>query len=454
MRILKFKGKKVHDYLTIDISFKNDLSIITGSNGSGKTTSILLLQAILCPNFKDLISIPFESLELTFVHRGIEHTIYVKNESKTIIMNTQSILEPLILNKLKFEEIEYMTFKQKEGIDINEVILKSVGPHPIIDFIKQIPSPIFIGLERRTDEIQNEREDYALERRIYLNKARHEFSDYKRQFKGSLGVSLLETEFLVQAMYKRLRVIEERYSIDLQNEILLSSFEYIPFDQTRNFRDSYLEKRNLLSRRKEIEDALSKLGFANRKSFTDKLNLFFEKLENLIDASDSDKDRGFNIEWLTNQSQIDKLTKLVEIIDDNKSKVSNGFKPINKFLNIINSFFSDSGKSIYVDEVGHLFVKRPNGKDVPIDALSSGERQIVILFANVMFNKYSSESRENILFIDEPELSLHIKWQEKFIDTLLTASDNTQFILATHSPDIVGEHKSKGVKINQNKENA
>jgi predicted ATP-binding protein involved in virulence len=49
---------------------------------------------------------------------------------------------------------------------------------------------------------------------------------------------------------------------------------------------------------------------------------------------------------------------------------------------------------------------------------------------------------------------LHIKWQEKFIDTLLTASDNTQFILATHSPDIVGEHKSKGVKINQNRHNA
>ena len=451
MRILKFKGRKVHDYLTIDLTFNADLSIITGSNGSGKTTAIILLQAILCPNFKDLISIPFESLELIFTHKNSEHIITVKNECKRITIQINNIGGALEIDKLKYEELEYMSFKQKEGMDINEMLLKIVGPHPVIDFIKQIPSPIFIGLERRTDEIQNEKEDFAIERRIYFNKTRHDLSDYKRQFKGSLGVSLLQTEFLVQAIYKRLRAIEDRYSSYLQNEILLSSFEYIQFNSTQNLKDSYLEKRNLLSRRKEIEDALSKIGYGSRQNFIDKLNQFFEKLESLIDSSSVDG--GLNIEWLMNQSQIDKLSKLVEIIDDYKSKVSNGFKPINKFLNIINSFFIDSSKSIYVDEVGHLFVKRPNGKDVPIDALSSGERQIVILFANVMFNKYSSESKENILFIDEPELSLHLKWQEKFIDTLITASENTQFILATHSPDIVGDHKLKGIKINQNKEN-
>jgi len=386
---------------------------------------------------------------LIFSHKCAEYSIVVTNEGKTLSLKVNTIREPLVINKLKYEELEYISLKQKEGIEINEVILKSVGSHPFLDFIKQIPSPIFIGLERRTDEFQNDREDYAMERRMYFNKSRHEFSDYKRQFKGTLGVSLLETEFLVQAMYKRLRAIEDKYSLDLQNEILLSSFEYIQFNPTKNIKDSYLEKRNLLSRRKEIEDALSKIGYGNRENFNKKLNVFFEKLETLIDSSS--KDEGLNIEWLTNQSQMDKLSKLVEIIDDYKSKVTKGFKPINKFLSIINLFFKDSGKSIYVDEVGHLFIKRPNGKDVPIDALSSGERQIVILFANVMFNKYSSESRENILFIDEPELSLHIRWQEIFIDTLLTASDNTQFILATHSPDIVGEHKLKAVKINKNK---
>ena len=369
MRIVSFKGKKVHDYLTIDLSFNKDLSIITGSNGSGKTTAILLIQAILYPNIKDLLAIPFESLELIFIHEGFSTKISVSNAGKKMIIeasNTSSILE---VSRERFDEFEYSNLKMKEGIDINEVILKNIVSNPIIDFIKHIPSPIFIGLERRTDEIQNEREDFAIERRLYLNKSRHELSEYKRQFKGSLGVSLLETEFLVQAIYKRVRAIEERYSIDLQNEILLSSFEYVEFESFENFKDTYQERKNLLSRRKEIEDALSKIGYGSRKNFTDKLNYFFEKLESLIDSMNLHNKSGISVEWLTNQYQIDKLSKLVMIIDDYKSKVLHGFKPINKFLDIINSFFIDTNKSIYVDEVGHLFVKRPSGKDVPIDAL-------------------------------------------------------------------------------------
>lgn len=452
MKILGFKGTKVHDYLMIDVRFNPDLSIITGSNGTGKTTAILLLQALLCPNFKDLISVPFESIELSLMIKERETIISASNKNKQLVIKVNSVQLPLEINREKFEELEYLNLRTKEISDPNEMALKFVGPHPVVDFIKQLPSPIFIGLERRSEVFQNEREDFV-ERRMYMNKSRHELNDYKRQFKGTLGVSLLETEFLVQAIYKRLRVIEDRYTADLQNEILLSSFEYITFDSKANFKNSYLEKRGLLSRRKEIEDALAKVGFSSRQNFTDKLNVFFTKLESLIDSTDH-KTNGISIEWLTNQSQIDKLTKLLEIIDDYNSKVKIGFKPINKFLNIINSFFVDSGKSIYVDEVGHLFIKRPNGRDVPIDALSSGERQIVILFANVMFNKNSSEFRDNILFIDEPELSLHIKWQEQFIDKLMTASDNTQFILATHSPDIVGDHKRKCVKINNNVLNA
>jgi predicted ATP-binding protein involved in virulence len=452
MKILGFKGTKVHDYLMIDVRFNPDLSIITGSNGTGKTTAILLLQALLCPNFKDLISVPFESIELSLMIKERETIISASNKNKQLVIKINSVQLPLEINREKFEELEYLNLRTKEISDPNEMALKFVGPHPVVDFIKQLPSPIFIGLERRSEVFQNEREDFV-ERRMYMNKSRHELNDYKRQFKGTLGVSLLETEFLVQAIYKRLRVIEDRYTADLQNEILLSSFEYITFDSKANFKNSYLEKRGLLSRRKEIEDALAKVGFSSRQNFTDKLNVFFTKLESLIDSTDH-KTNGISIEWLTNQSQIDKLTKLLEIIDDYNSKVKIGFKPINKFLNIINSFFVDSGKSIYVDEVGHLFIKRPNGRDVPIDALSSGERQIVILFANVMFNKNSSEFRDNILFIDEPELSLHIKWQEQFIDKLMTASDNTQFILATHSPDIVGDHKRKCVKINNNVLNA
>ena len=217
MRILRFEGNKVHDYLNINVEFNNDLSIVTGVNGSGKTTAILLLQAILCPNIKDLISIPFEKLELDILYSNIEYKIVVKTEKSIISVSVSNIDEPLKIDKRKLEEFEYIQFKQKEGIETNDYILKSISPHPVLDFIQELPSPIFIGLERRIDESQADKDDFLMERRMFMNKSRHEISQYRRQYKGTLEVSLLETEFLVQAMYKRIKKIEYVYTSAIQN---------------------------------------------------------------------------------------------------------------------------------------------------------------------------------------------------------------------------------------------
>ncbi|HXD92844.1 MAG TPA: AAA family ATPase [Bacteroidia bacterium] len=71
--------------------------------------------------------------------------------------------------------------------------------------------------------------------------------------------------------------------------------------------------------------------------------------------------------------------------------------------------------------------------------LSSGEQQLLILFSYVAFNRDG-----RVFIIDEPELSLHIKWQEDFLTQLerITAK-STQLILATHSPILVSKKKDK-----------
>lgn len=452
MKIERFTATNVHDYINIDIRFNSDLSIMTGANGSGKTTAILLLQGILCPNFRDLLTIPFSTLLLSITHGSKFHGISVTNDGKHLRIRINTIEDVLEISLEKYTDIELISYRSKENIDLNEQIKKQLGPHPIINFIQTLPSPVFIGLDRTSDDGVFDREEYNynLERRLYLTNERGNINKYKRQFKGTLGVGLLETEFLVQAVYKRLRAIEEKYTADLQEQIVLSSFDYISVAPGfENIANGYQERRQLLARTTEIEHALKRIGYGKNKDFADKLSLYFRRLADLMENT-SPADGRLTIEWFTNYYQMEQLQKIVSLIDDYNRKILSGLKPIHKFLELINSFFADSGKSVYIDPVGHMFIKRPNGKDVPIDALSSGERQILILFANVMFNKNknSSHSAENILLIDEPELSLHIKWQEKFIDTLLLASSNTQFILATHSPDIVGEHKAKCVRIN------
>jgi len=71
----------------------------------------------------------------------------------------------------------------------------------------------------------------------------------------------------------------------------------------------------------------------------------------------------------------------------------------------------------------------------PISALSSGERQLLVMLAHLSLN--SSLAGSGVFIVDEPELSLHIDWQEKFVDAIREANPNVQLILATHSPAII-----------------
>ena len=73
----------------------------------------------------------------------------------------------------------------------------------------------------------------------------------------------------------------------------------------------------------------------------------------------------------------------------------------------------------------------------PIDwrDLSSGEKQIMILLTQALLSE-----RDPVIYIaDEPELSLHVTWQENLLKSLTTLAGSCQFIIATHSPDIVAE---------------
>jgi len=79
---------------------------------------------------------------------------------------------------------------------------------------------------------------------------------------------------------------------------------------------------------------------------------------------------------------------------------------------------------------------RVSGKEFGIDGLSSGEQQVVYRVGYLL--KHLNIKNGGVVFIDEPELSLHPKWQEGYIPFLNKIfGDDIQFIIATHSPYIV-----------------
>jgi predicted ATP-binding protein involved in virulence len=96
-------------------------------------------------------------------------------------------------------------------------------------------------------------------------------------------------------------------------------------------------------------------------------------------------------------------------------------------------FRSENNKKLKIKRNGEIEIQLPNEENTGIFKLSSGEKQIIVMLAQLIFGK-----KRQIFIIDEPELSLHLGWQELFVNSLIEASPNTQFIMATHSPTIIG----------------
>ena len=65
--------------------------------------------------------------------------------------------------------------------------------------------------------------------------------------------------------------------------------------------------------------------------------------------------------------------------------------------------------------------------------LSSGEKQMLAILLTVLIE----DNQHYVLFMDEPEVSLHIDWQKNLIDMILDLNPNVQIILTTHSPAVI-----------------
>lgn len=106
---------------------------------------------------------------------------------------------------------------------------------------------------------------------------------------------------------------------------------------------------------------------------------------------------------------------------------------IHKFLEAINSLFKDSRKEVAID--GSQFIIHSDTETIPLESLSSGEKQVLLILLRV----FLTEEKESVILIDEPENSLDISWQYKLIDLLINLNPNAQFFVTTHSPSIFGD---------------
>lgn len=116
---------------------------------------------------------------------------------------------------------------------------------------------------------------------------------------------------------------------------------------------------------------------------------------------------------------------------------------LNRFLILINEFLRD--KHIVIDTSTGISIMMDSRAKLDPENLSSGEKQLLLLFCNVL----TSTEVASLFIIDEPEISLNIKWQRKLVDSLIdiTAASSCQFLFATHSIELLSKHRSQTIKL-------
>ena len=133
--------------------------------------------------------------------------------------------------------------------------------------------------------------------------------------------------------------------------------------------------------------------------------------------------------------QVNIGNRIIEVLqsgqEDAAVKAQAISEPKRKFQGMIDSLFSDTGKQLIRSQNDIAFSQL--GERLTPYQLSSGEKQMLVILLTVLIE----DNKPYVLFMDEPEISLHIDWQQRLIDLILELNPNVQIILTTHSPAVI-----------------
>jgi len=122
---------------------------------------------------------------------------------------------------------------------------------------------------------------------------------------------------------------------------------------------------------------------------------------------------------------------IAELQQGNTDAAQQLSQPKKRFQDIVDELFAETGKKIVRTENEIRFSQI--GETLVPYQLSSGEKQMLAILLTVLVE----DGQPHVLFMDEPEVSLHIEWQKRLIDLVLELNPNVQIILTTHSPAVI-----------------
>jgi predicted ATPase len=434
MHLKSMSLTKLHGALTLDVNFHSDVTLLVGINGSGKTSVLNCIEVLLRPDMRRLATLEYERLALTFQVQESEYVLTALKNSKRVtlsIAGTQEKLDPItidLINSIDPDDDEATEQYAQLGPEKHE--------RPMWELLKSLPRPIVITLDRtiaaETDEL------------VFFEGSRPAATRRTR-----LRSPLAYVQDVTAAAYAAYRKRAIAADDELKAEIVMSALQEPDF-LSGDKSSKPLTKAELSRLEGKVISYLSntvKTGDVARQ-----VRSFFQVNSQLASRPNRAKlQQDLVLDILG--SRYRQIESLAKAFNNFEKKNATAFRKLHNYLETINRFFHDSNKELYFEEsTGRLvfsFLQDGVRTDTRrgVKHLSSGERQVLILFSFLAF----ASTKSTVFIVDEPELSLHPKWQNEFMDAFLRLKpDGAQLLLATHSPEIVGKHRRACVSLRTN----
>ncbi len=421
MRLLKLRTVELHGSLNLELDFNEDLNLLVGINGSGKTSALNVVEWLLKPKLEKLATQKYSELSLSFLERGNYYVIRSVKDKSSVRIKIENNVESFNDIVIDFDKFGY-----HEEEEVYSHLTPEPHEIPAWNFLRNLTAPVIVSLERTISaEVEDE---------VY-------YSDDMRVRKVSRPrVSAIEH---VQEVFSKklaeIREVVRALDEDLKTKIILSSLDN---PRTIKTDPSLFELSRETTEELEQKVIMFLSSTKDKEEVAQRVRSFFSYFR---DLSTYIHEGGLDTELFRGviQSQFSRIDQLARAFNEFEEKRTSVYEPITNYLEAVNTFLIDSGKRVYPeDSRGRLVfvLEKEMGRRTTntIKNLSSGEIQIIILFALVAFET----KQESVFIVDEPELSLHPKWQNDFMESFMRlCPTHSQMIIATHSPEIVGRRK-------------
>lgn len=409
--------------INVNFNCHKRFNFIIGTNGTGKTTVIDLIAASLTADFEKIDKTEFDEISITFKPQS-----GLKKKSISIRKDKR--------NDVPFYDLTYI-FKQSqkdEGVKFDfdaierERAFRGAPPRALRE---RIFKDHFIDVRRQLDE-------FVMVCWLSIHRSPEELRHVEdKRYMPAIDQKIARIK---DELIKYFFTLSNEYSnevINFQKSTLLSVLNPEKIDTVILFSNNI----DIEKEKKSLSAIFDILG-VDEKKYSQKIKGHFDRFNTAIKHRRSGSP--ISVDHFTSIYDVWRSHSLVQEYEDLQKRKSEIFKPRDNFINVINELL-DNKKYMSLSEKNEITFKSKNKNDITVEELSSGEKQLFILLGEALLQR----NKSCIYIADEPELSLHVSWQEALTDAICRLNPNAQIIFATHSPDIVGGHSDNLIHMDE-----